>query len=255
MIDRPTLFDHPRPLAIAHRGGALEGDENTHAAFAHARSLGYCFIETDVQATRDGVAVIHHDDTLERSCGAPDRIADLGWSELSRRRTRAGNPIPRLDDTLAAFPQMRFILEAKSDAAPGPMAEAIARTNALPRICVGAFSARRTEALRAALGPGLAWSPAHAGVARVWLAGWGLPIRPPACTALQVPERFRGIPVATARLLRAAHAHGLQIHVWTVNDRAGMTRLLDLGIDGLMTDRPTLLRDVLRSRGQWTGAD
>ncbi|MGY6412143.1 MAG: glycerophosphodiester phosphodiesterase family protein [Alkalilacustris sp.] len=250
---RPTVFDHPLPLAIAHRGGALEADENTEAAFTHAAGLGYRFIETDVQATRDGIAVIHHDDTLERSCAEPDRIADLTWAELARRRTRAGNPIPRLDAMLGAFPDMRFILEAKSDAAPAAMAQAIAATGALPRVAVGAFSARRTRALRASLGPGLAWSPAHLGVARVWLAGWGLPLRPPPCTALQVPERFHGIPVVTDRLLRAAHAHGLQVHVWTVNDPAGMVRLLDLGVDGIMTDRPGLLRDVLTARSQWTG--
>ena len=254
MPSRFAVFDHPTPLAIAHRGGAAEAEENTEAAFTHAARLGYRFIETDVQATRDGVAVILHDDSLQRTCGTPERVADLDWPELARRRTLGGNPIPRLDATLAAFPGMRFILEAKSDASPGPMAEAIRRTNALDRVCVGAFSARRTAALRRDLGPRLAWSPAHAGVARVWLAGWGLPLRAPDCAALQVPLRFRGVPVVTARMLRRAHAEGLQVHVWTVDEPSTMARLLDLGVDGLMTDRPTVLRELLISRGQWTGA-
>ena len=253
MPARFAVLDHPLPLAIAHRGGALEAEENTLGAFAHAAALGYHFVETDVQATRDGVGVIFHDDTLDRICGRPGRIADMTWAEVAALRTRGGAALPRLDAMLDAFPAMRFVLEAKSDAAVPAMSEAIARTRTIDRVCVGAFKAARTRALRAALGRRLAWSPAHAGVARVWLAGWGLPLRQPDCAALQVPERFRGLPVVTARLVRAAHAGGVQVHVWTVNDTAGIHRLLDLGVDGLMTDRPTLLRETLQARGLWTG--
>lgn len=242
------FLDHPRPIAFAHRGGSLEAEENTMAAFARAVGMGYSHIETDVQATRDGVAVVFHDDTLERMTGAPERVADLSWDELSRRRTKGGAAIPRLDDLLATWPGLMVNLEAKSDAAVAPMAEAIRRTGALDRVCVGAFEAGRTARLRQLLGPGLCWSPAHAGVLGLWLRGWSLPGRRPDFPVVQVPPTYRGIPVVTPRFVRAAHAHGVQVHVWTVNDRAEMEALLDIGVDGLMSDRPTLLQEVIARR-------
>ena len=253
-MTRFAFLDHPLPLAIAHRGGAAEAEENTLPAFAHAAGLGYRFAETDVQATRDGVAVVFHDAMLERMTGVAARVDALDWADLAALRTCGGHRIPRLEALLDAFPDMRFVLEAKADAAVPGMVTAIRDARALERVCVGAFDARRTARLRAALGPELAWSPAHAGVARVWLAGWGLPLAAPDCAALQVPTHFRGLPVVTRRTVRAAHARGLQIHVWTVDDPAEMTRLLDIGVDGLMTDRPSLLKELLQARGAWPGA-
>lgn len=249
-----AFLDHPLPLAIAHRGGALEAEENTLPAFAAAAALGYVYAETDVQATADGVAVVFHDDTTDRMLGRPGRIDALSWEALSRLRTKGGNPVPRLAELLEAQPGMRFILEAKADAAVPGMVQAIRDAGALERVCVGSFAPGRTAALRAALGPGLAWSPAHAGVARVWLRGWGLPLPLPGCAALHVPTRFRGVPVVTPRMLAAAHRAGIQVHVWTVDDPAEMARLLDMGVDGLMTDRPAVLKRLLQERGAWAGA-
>ncbi|OYX41909.1 MAG: hypothetical protein B7Z02_13535 [Rhodobacterales bacterium 32-67-9] len=243
------FLDHPRPIAFAHRGGSLEVEENTMSAFAHAVALGYSHVETDVQATRDGVAVIFHDDDLERMTGERGRIADLSWNELSRRCTKGGEPIPRLDELLSAWPGLRINLEAKADAAVEPMAAAIARADALDRVCVGSFEARRTARLRSLLGPGLLWSPAHAGVLSLWLRGWGVPTPRPDFGAVQVPTHHKGIAVVTPRLVRAAHAAGVQVHVWTVDEAAEMERLLDLGVDGLMSDRPTLLKEVIARRG------
>lgn len=250
-MSRFAFLDHPGPIAVAHRGGSLEAEENTLPAFEHAVRLGYRYVETDVQATRDGVAVVFHDTDLERMTGRKGRVAALDWADLSRLRTRGGNAIPRLDDVLHAWPDLRLVLEAKSDAAVVPMAEAIRSAGALPRVCVGSFGARRIARLRAALGSDLAWSPAQAGVARVWLAGWGVPLRGPGCAALHIPQAIRRIPLATRRTVAAAHAFGMQVHVWTVNEARDMERLLDMGIDGLMTDRPSLLRDLLMRRGQW----
>ncbi len=244
------FLDHPRPIAFAHRGGSLEVEENTMAAFAHAVGLGYSHVETDVQATRDGVAVIFHDDTLERMTGEAVRIDALTWEELRARRTRGGAAIPRLDEMLAAWPGVFVNLEAKSDAAVEPMAEAIRHADAVPRICVGSFEARRTAGLRALLGPGLCWSPSHAGVLGLWLRGWGLPFPPGEFPVVQVPVSYKGIPLVTRRFVRAAHARGAQVHVWTVDEAAEMTRLLDLGVDGLMSDRPTLLKEVVAGGGR-----
>ncbi|WP_119166528.1 glycerophosphodiester phosphodiesterase [Algihabitans albus] len=240
-----------RPLAFAHRGGALEAPENTLAAFAHAVGLGYRYIETDIQATRDGVAVVFHDDDLARLAGRPQSVSELDWSELRHLRV-AGEPIPRFDELLAAWPELRINLEPKSDSAVVPMVEAIRNAGALDRVCVGCFQEARVRRLRELLGPALCWSPGPFGVFRVWATGYGLPLGVPDCGALQVPTQFRGIPLVTRNLIRAAHARDIQVHVWTVDERAEMERLLDLGVDGLMTDRPSLLRDVLQCRGVWS---
>lgn len=239
------FLDHPRPIAFAHRGGALEAEENTMAAFEHAVALGFTHVETDVQATRDHVAVIFHDDTLHRMTGHPGRVEDLTWRELSALRTHGGQAIPRLDDLLAAWPDLFVNLEAKSDAAVQPMADAIRRAKALHRVCIGSFDAARTARARRLLGPDLCWSPAHGGVAALWLAGWGLPVPRPAFPVIQVPTRHRGIPIVTARTLRAARARGVHVHVWTVDDATEIGRLIDLGVDGIMSDRPSLLARIL----------
>lgn len=247
------FLNHPGPLAFAHRGGALEGEENTMAAFAAAVRLGYRYIETDVHASRDGVAVVFHDDTLERCLGRPGRIEDHDWAELARMCTPSGAVLMRLDDVLAAFPHTRINIDPKSDAAVPPVAEAVRRCDALERVCVGSFDERRTLRLRALLGEGLCWSPSHTSVARLWLGGFGLPTGTLPFPAVQVPTSFRGIPVVTRRFVRAAHVRGIQVHVWTIDDEAEMTRLLDLGVDGLMTDRPRLLKALLQARGEWHG--
>ncbi|MDG3042080.1 glycerophosphodiester phosphodiesterase [Roseicyclus marinus] len=248
---RHPFLDHPRPLAVAHRGGSLEAEENTMEAFARAVALGYTHVETDVHATRDGVAVIHHDATLMRMTGDPRAIADLDWADLARVRTHGGAAIPRVDAFLAQFPHLRVTFELKCDRVAEALAEVIRRAGALSRICVGSFAPARTAAIRAALGPDLCWSPAQSGVLALWLAGWGLPIRTPDFGLVQVPPAHNGIPVVTPRLIRAAARRGIDVQVWTVNDEAEMERLLDLGVGAIMTDRPTLLREVLIRRGQW----
>ena len=237
-----------RPLLFAHRGGTERHEGNTLAAFADAAALGFR-IETDVRATRDGVAVIAHDDGLAPLTGGPGRVSDHAWPQLARLRTPRGQGLARLDDVLAAFPQTPFNLDAKSDAAAEPMAEAVRRCGATARVCAASFDGRRTRRLRRLLGPELCWSAGRWGVIAAWLAGWGPPLPAPRAPALQVPARWRGVPVATPRALAAAHARGAQMHVWTVNEEAEMARLLDVGVDGLITDRPRLLRRVLERRG------
>ncbi|MCB2117044.1 MAG: glycerophosphodiester phosphodiesterase [Rhodobacteraceae bacterium] len=242
------FLDHPTPIAFAHRGGSLEVEENTIEAFAHAAGLGYSHVETDVQVTRDGVAVIFHDDTLERMTGEDVRVDALSWDELKGRRTKGGHAIPRLDSVLEEWPDLFLNLEAKADGAVAPMAEAIRAAGALGRVCVGSFVAERTAEAVRRLGPGLLWSPGQGGVLRLWLRGWGLPLALPPFGAVQVPPSHKGIPVVTQRFVRAAHALGVQVHVWTVDAAEEMERLLDLGVDGLMSDRPTLLKEVIARR-------
>ncbi len=247
------FLDHPRPIAFAHRGGALEGEENTLPAFAHAVALGYSHVELDVHATTDGQVVIHHDDTLQRMTGDPRAIGSLDAATLARVRTPGGAAIPPLAALLEEHPALFVNIEVKADAAIDPLIALIRRMGVLDRICVGSFNPSRVARLRAALGAGLCWSPAHLGAGRLVLAGWGLPVGRLAYPVAQVPVSFHGIPVVTRRFVRAAHARGIQVQVWTVDDRAQMERLLDMGVDGLMTDRPSLLRQVLTERNAWRG--
>jgi len=250
IANRHPFLDHPRPIAFAHRGGSLETEENTLPAFEHAVRLGYSHVELDIHLTADGAVVIHHDDTLARVFGVDRPVAGLTRADLATIRSPGGATVPLLADLLHAFPKLFVNVEIKAIAAVGAFAEVIRKADALGRICVGSFAPAHTAAARAALGPDLCWSPAHAGVARLWARGWGVPL-PVGFPVVQVPVAWRGLPVVTRRMVEAAHRKGIQVQVWTVDDAAEMERLLDLGVDGLMTDRPTLLRQVLERRGQW----
>ena len=251
--DHPFLTA-PRAHAFAHRGGSREVEENTMPAFAHAAGLGYSHVELDVHATRDGVVVIHHDPDLSRICSDPRKIADLDWSELRRIRTKGGAEIPRLEELFESYPQLFINIETKSQQVVAPLCALIQRLGVLERICIGSFDPSRTRAARAALGKDLLWSPAHAQVARLWTRGWGLPLALEDFGVVQVPVAWNGIEIVTRRFLHAAHSAGVAVQVWTVDEAHEMTRLLDLGVDGLMTDRPTLLREVLMSRDAWCSA-
>jgi glycerophosphoryl diester phosphodiesterase len=248
--NRFAYLDAPAPLAFAHRGGAAQGDENTTDAFARAVAAGYRYIETDVHASADGVAVTFHDETLARMAGRPERIRDLPWAEL------APLGIPRLDEVLAAWPQVRFNIDVKHDTGVDPTIEVVRRTGALERVLLTSFSDTRTARMRAALGPDLATSPGTAGVARLWTAsrsGRGARRLAARYAAAQVPVRQGPVRVVDVRFVRYAHRVGLQVHVWTIDAPDQMNELLDLGVDGIMTDRIDVLRDVYTQRGCWTG--
>ncbi len=249
-LDRPEPSAYP--LAFAHRGGAGEAEENTPAAFENSVALGFRYIETDVQHSRDGVPVVFHDATLDRLTEVQGLLCERSWDELRQIRTRGGQHLMRLEDLLSAWPGVRFNVEPKSDGVVEPLAEALRRCDAVERVCVGSFNESRVQRLRSLLGPALCWSPSHGGVFRLWLAGWGLPFQEPPFPVVQVPQRHKGIPVVTPRFMRAAHSRGVHVHVWTVDRREEMKALLDLGVDGLMSDYPTLLRQVLREQNLWS---
>ena len=145
--------------------------------------------------------------------GDPRALADLSWGSLKTLRTGSGAGLPRLADLLEEFPALNINIEAKSDAVVEPLAALIQRTSALNRICVGSFSPARTARLRALLGPGLCWSPAHRGVLGLWLRGWGLPLPISPFNVVQVPARFGAVTVVTPAFVRAAHARGLKVQV------------------------------------------
>lgn len=244
-------LDFDDPIAIAHRGGAGVHPENSVAAFDHSIALGFTHLETDVHATADGRAVAFHDDQLDRVTDAAGRICDLPWSQVRQARIAGREPIPLLEELLERFSTARFNLDPKSDAAVGPMVEVIERANALDRVCVTSFSGRRTTRVVRALGPGLCHGAGPLGIARVMLRSVGLPVPGPRAQVAQVPVKSGPVPIVTRRFVRAAHRGGMAVHVWTVDDPAEMERLLDLGVDGIMTDRPEVLRAAFVARGIW----
>ena len=247
------FLDWPGPLAFAHRGGASEMPENTMPAFQHAVDLGYRHLETDVHVTADGVLIAFHDDRLERVTDRQGLIADLPWSEVRAAKIGGREPIPLLEDLLGSWPDVRVNIDPKRDPVAEPLAAAIVRTGSTDRVCVGAFSDRRIAVVKALVGPGLCTSMGPREVARLVAASRGLPgaggVRSPCA---QIPPRQGRMPLATRRLVTTAHQLGVQVHVWTVDDRAEMARLLDLGVDGIMTDRPQVLKGLLVERGSWS---
>ncbi|MGA8247383.1 MAG: glycerophosphodiester phosphodiesterase [Nocardioides sp.] len=255
----PFLDDGGPVLAFAHRGGAghpdLVGLENTEKAFAHAVGLGYRHLETDVHVTGDRVLVAFHDALLERVSDGAGGIADLDSGDLRRVRVSGVERIPTLEQLVDAFPGARFNLDLKSDGAVAPLAAFVEQHRLHDRVLVGSFSGRRLHRFRRLAGPRVPTSASPAEVASYVLlpATWARRVTRGRPAALQVPHRLGRLTVATRRLVRRAHAAGLQVHVWTVDDPDEMRFLLDLGVDGLMTDRTDLLRSVLRERGQWYG--
>jgi glycerophosphoryl diester phosphodiesterase len=248
-----AFLDQPGPAAFAHRGGAAHQLENSWPAFEHAVSLGYRYLETDVHATADGVLVAFHDQTLDRVTDRGGRIARMAYRDVAAARIGGAEPIPLLEDLLAAWPDVRFNIDVKDEPAIRPLAAVLGRVGAWDRVCVGSFSARRLRATRRALGRPVCMALSPAGVAAVRLAGRAGAGRELARRLASAGVRCAQVPavVATRGFIRRAHALGLQVHVWTVNDRTEMTCLLDLGADGIMTDEIVLLRDVLAERGQW----
>ena len=242
------------PLAIAHRGGAAEHPENTMVAFEHAVKLGYRCIETDVRATRDRVVTIFHDEHLDRLTEHTGPLAALDWAQLDEVRIDGKEPVVRLDDLLGAWPDLRLIIDPKADDVVTPLIDVLRRTNARDRVCIGSFSARRLRWFRTDAPGCTSCGPVE--VVRLRAESWGIPAGRLDAECAQVPPRqplfgSLSMPVVDAAFLRAAHARGMPVQVWTVDDEAEMERLLDLGVDGIMSDRVTALKNVFERRGLW----
>jgi glycerophosphoryl diester phosphodiesterase len=247
---RYSFLNAPPPLAIAHRGGAGDWPENTMPAFQSAVDLGFQYVETDVHATRDGTLVAFHDESLDRVTDRTGLIRELTWAQVAEARVDGREAIPLLEDLLGTFPLVRVNIDAKHDTAIEPLTEVIRRTNSLDRVCIGSFSDRRLRRIRTALGPRLCTSMGPLDVAKLKAVAFGVPFEMRVPCA-QVPVRRGRLPIVDERFVRGAHRLGLQVHVWTIDDPAEMHHLLDLGVDGIMTDRPTELRAVLEERGEW----
>jgi glycerophosphoryl diester phosphodiesterase len=258
---RYPFLDHPGPIPFAHRGGADgPAGENTLSAFKIAVDTGYRYLETDVHATADGVLLAFHDRRLQRVTDTRGRISVLTAADVATARI-GDEPIPTMADLLEAFPDARFNIDVKEPNTIEPLAALLRRAGALERVCISSFSDTRLAAMRAALGPELCTSAGPREVFRMWRASRKLkpgevpdPATLPrlAAACLQVPPGLGRIIVADERFLAAGHAAGLPVHMWTINEAPDMERLLDLGADGIMTDRLETLKTVLTKRGTWS---
>lgn len=248
---RPAFLDHPGPIAFAHRGGALDAPENSVAAFEAAVRLGFRYLETDVHVTADGVLVAFHDARLDRVTDRTGAIADLTWDEVRRARIDGTGEIPTFEDLLGAWPHVRINVDPKADSAVDPLIDAINRTGAVERVCVGAFSDRRIARVVAGVGGELCTGMGPRGIARLRGASLGAPTGPIPGHCAQVPSHMGRMALVTRRFVDTAHHLGKDVHVWTIDDPDEMHRLLDLGVDGIMTDRPAVLRSVLEARSAW----
>lgn len=256
-MSRWAYLDHPGPIPFAHRGGASEHPENTMPAFEHAVRLGYRYLETDAHATADGTLVAFHDSVLDRVTDRSGVIAQLSWEAVSQAQVGAGaggtaTGIPLMEELLTAWPDVRVNIDLKHDASVAPLVAVINRTGAHDRVCAASFSSRRLDRFRRLSGGRVCTAIGPRDIARLRCAGYGVPARPFAGACAQVPVRQGRVLILDRRFLAGAHRLGLPVHVWTIDDPIEMDRLLDLGVDGIMTDRPTVLKEVLVRRGQWS---
>jgi glycerophosphoryl diester phosphodiesterase len=187
---------------------------------------------------------------LDRVTDRKGVIADLPWTVVKDARVDGLEPIPLFADLLAAWPDLRVNIDPKHDAAVEPLAEVLRDADAVDRVCVGAFSDERLERVRAFL-PGVCTSLGPIGTLQLGLAAQGDEAGGLPAPCAQVPTDYEGTEIVTPAFLAAAHERGIHVHVWTIDDEAEMARLLDLGVNGIMTDRPAVLRALLEARGQW----
>ena len=253
-----AYFAPARPRVFAHRGLAFGADgsaaapENSVAAFASAVAVGVEYVETDVHASKDDVAVVSHDSSLERVAGLRGEVRDFTLAELRSVDLGGGQGFSSLAAVLEAFPQTRFNIDIKSLDAVQPTVDAILAADAIDRVLVTSFSdARRVLAVNQL--PGVATSPGASRFAVALLAG-KLGLQPLLRRVLrdvdcvQVPMRHLGVRITTPPMIRRLHAAGVEVHVWTINDPITMRTLLELGVDGLVSDRADLAMTVLAER-------
>jgi glycerophosphoryl diester phosphodiesterase len=236
------FFAGPLPLVFAHRGGAALAPENTMAAFDNAVALGADGLELDVRLSRDGIVVVHHDATLERTTTLTGPAAARTAAEL-----RAAG-VPTLADVLARHRDPRVIIELKENTAELARAAVgvISAADAVDRVCVGSFGLRALRAVRE-LAPGIATSAAREEVRWALYRSWcRWPVARVHYGGYQVPEFAGTTRVVSRRFVEDAHRAGLHVQVWTVNSEVDARRLLDWGVDALISDRPDIMVPLVK---------
>jgi len=250
---RHPYLDHDGVLAFAHRGGAVDFPENTMLAFEGAAQMGYRYIETDVHLTKDGVLLSFHDEILDRVTDGKGRINELTYDEVKQAKIGGEHAIPLFEELLTTLPDIRLNVDTKADETVAPLIKMLDKHKAWDRVGIGSFSQKRLNFIRAEKGDTVCLSMAAPKIAQVRFRSWGVPFLPvPDAQCAQVPINVGAIPVVRENFVKTAHRHDMQVHVWTIDDEADMNWLLDIGVDGIMTDKPALLKQVLQQRGLWS---
>lgn len=246
------FFSPAPPRVLAHRGLAVDAPENTLLAFAKALAVGVTHVETDVHVSADGVAMISHDPDLRRVAGRTAKVEHLTSHELRRIDLGEGQSYSSLAEALDAFPDTRFNIDIKIEGAVQPTVDAIRAAGATGRVLIGSFSPRRRlQAVR--MLPGVATSVSSRGALAAVAAastGGGPALRRILrdVQAVQLPPSVLRMKPFSPRAVAAFHAAGVEVHAWTINDVDSMERLLDAGVDGLVTDRADLAMSVVQRR-------
>ena len=240
---------------IAHRGGSLEQLENSLSAFKNAWDLGYRYMETDMQASSDGVVYIFHDDRLERVSNGTGLFCEHSSAEIDKLRLNNGERIPRLSEALDALPEALFNIDIKRADGTKPLANFLNTHPQAHRVVAASFVGARLKQLKSLVKKPVPVTAVQNDIIRIMLIGLGLPLRRPDVVAVQVPISHYGIPIVTKWFVRQCHKLNFKVHVWTIDDEKQMRWLIDLGVDGVMTDRPSLLKEVCLDKGCWLDRD
>ena len=239
-------LDFQGMAVLAHRGGALEANENTLESFKYAHDIGCDYIETDVQITSDGIPYIFHDEDLSRIVGEKKNFNELSSQEVDELIIFSDQKIPTLRSVLESLPTTLFQIDVKTDDVALPALKVIEECNALNRVCIASFSSQRLEVVRN-LYPNICISMGPNEVAKMLLSSFGLYKKSILGNCLQIPIYEYGIKLVTKRFVKFIHSKGLKVCVWTINDEKTFKYLIDIGVDGIITDKPKLLFEVLDS--------
>ena len=236
-------------FGFVHRGGNEKETENTLEAFQYSSDLGFIFMETDVQTSKDGKIVIFHDDNLERMAGFQSQIKDLSFQEIKKIELRDGGRIPLLSDALSSFPNLRFNIDIKTEDAVEETVRLIKSHKSLNRVCLASFSSSRLKKIRKIAGGDLCTSSGQMDIVKLIINSLGLNLEIPEGECAQVPISQWGIPIVTKKFIQNTHKLNKFVHVWTIDDEPEMERLFHLGVDGLMTDKPSVLKRFMEKKG------
>jgi glycerophosphoryl diester phosphodiesterase len=230
---------------LAHRGGSIESSENTIESFEYSISLGCNYIETDVQLSSDGKPYIFHDEGLKRLTGIDKIFHDLHSSEIDGIKLFNNHKIPLLEEVLLKFPEAYFQIDVKTDEVALPALKVIYDLGAQDRVCIASFSSERLEAVRNKY-PDICISMGPKEILKLLLASFGLYRGTVPGDCLQIPIYQYGIKLVTKRFVNFVQSKDLKVIVWTINEPEEMKKLIELEVDGIITDKPKALFDILK---------
>jgi len=243
-------LDNYKFTAFSHRGGSIEHHENTMNAFEKSINLGYEYIETDVRHTKDNKLVIFHDDDLRRICNLNIKISEIDFEELKKIKIFENHSIPLLDDAIHQWPDTNFNIDPKSDKASYLLLDELKKQKDLDRFCVGSFNSERLKIVRDGFNNNICTSMSQEEVIKLFFYKI-FSLRESDIPCLQIPMYFHGVKIVTQKLVDHVHNTNKKIHIWTIDNEAEMQELIDLGVDGIMTDRPRKLKEILVNNLLW----